>query len=479
MSHETGAEVVSGDFKDPGAIPEQRRGPGSRAAEWLRANLFLRTASGPVGWRKILLAFGFVIAGTAISLSRTVGPGGSLDTIWIEDAKYLLNQALNGPLWKTFTLPISSYYQEPARLATAIAVQFPLAWAPGVMATLAAAQYSVYGLVAYIASGPHLRNIWLRLLVSVPVCCIPVAGTQANNDLVTVQFLAMYGAFWAVLWVPGTRAGRILSPIVMLSVAGTTVLAIVFLPLLVARLIVDRSWNALALTGCWLAGMYLEFSPTLFGHSNKFSIGFNGPVWVLRNYADRVLPRALFGERTLGGPEVSRTGTYAPLHITNMAAHDVLIASAWLVIVVVVILAATRFTEPNWPLAVVAALFSVCVWADEMVINLPIVQSRYVITPALLLYVVLAALLRPRQRARPGERQSRARTAVRWLPLAGVAVMLVVAVTLNFRVVNGRSNSQPWTSVISNAQAACATPGVTSFQYVHEWWSLSIPCSKV
>ena len=53
----------------------------------------MRTDSGPVGWRKILLAAGCLAAATAISLSRTVGPG-SLNTIWIEDAKFLLNQGL-------------------------------------------------------------------------------------------------------------------------------------------------------------------------------------------------------------------------------------------------------------------------------------------------------------------------------------------------------------------------------------------------
>ena len=73
----------------------------------------------------------------------------------------------------------------------------------------------MYGLVAYIASGPHLRSPWLRLLIAAPVCAMPLAYTQVNNDLVTVQFFGLYGAFWTVLWIPGTRAGRILSPVVM------------------------------------------------------------------------------------------------------------------------------------------------------------------------------------------------------------------------------------------------------------------------
>jgi hypothetical protein len=42
---------------------------------WPMKDLFRRTESGPVGWRKIVLAAACVAAATAVSLSRTVGAG--------------------------------------------------------------------------------------------------------------------------------------------------------------------------------------------------------------------------------------------------------------------------------------------------------------------------------------------------------------------------------------------------------------------
>ena len=84
---------------------------------------------------------------------------------------------------------------------------------------------------------------------------------------------------------------------------------------------------------------------------------------------------------------------------------------------------------------------------------MPVVQPRYVIAPALLLYTALVALMRPRRGA---GRDARASTAVRWLPAAGFAVLLAVAVTLNFRVTNGRTTSPAWTSVVASATRACA-----------------------
>src|SRR5580693_1721262 len=296
---------------------------------WLREDLFLRTGSGPVGWRKILVAAACVVVATAISLSRTVGAG-SLNTIWIEDAKFLLQQALNESFWRALASPISSYYQEPARIFTEIAIQFPLSWTPGVMAIFAAAQYAMYGLVAYIASGPYLSSPWLRLLIAAPVCAIPLAYTQVNNDLVTVQFFGLYGAFWTLLWIPGTRAGKILSPLVMATVSWTAVLSIIFAPLIVARLVVDRSKNAWALAILWASGAWIQISETVLGTSHHPHYGANSLSFVLKNYVSRAVPRALFGERSLGGPGTDYTGNNAtPLHITSVAGHDALIVGAW------------------------------------------------------------------------------------------------------------------------------------------------------
>jgi hypothetical protein len=262
----------------------------------------------------------------------------------------------------------------------------------------------------------------------------------------------------------------------MATVSWTAVLSIVFAPLIVARLIVDRSKNAWCLAILWASGVWIQISETVLGRSHHNEFGSNSLSYVLKNYVTRVVPRALFGERSLGGAGADYRGdTATPLHITSLAAHDALIFCAWAVVLVIVVLAATRFTDPNWTLAGVAALFSVGIFLEEMLINTSVVQPRYVIAPALLLYTALVALMRPRLL----EGATRASTAVRWLPAAGFAVLLVVAVTLNFRVTNGRTTSPAWTSVVATAHSACAMPGVSAYTFVHEWWFVTIPCSKV
>ena len=63
--------------------------------------------------------------------------------------------------------------------------------------------------------------------------------------------------------------------------------------------------------------------------------------------------------------------------------------------------------------------------------------------------------------------------------MSGFTVLLAVAVALNFLVTNGRTNSPPWTTVVTQAETACARPGVTAYTYTHEWWQTRIPCSKL
>ena len=194
-----------------------------RPAGWLRSALFLQASGGRLSWRKVLAGVLFIVAGAAVSLARTSGPG-ALNTTWIEDAGIFLQDALHQSVLTTLTTQMNGYYDVVPRAVTAVAVLFPLAWAPGIMSAFAAAEYALFGLIVYIASGPHLRNPWLRLLIAAPACVVPLGYTQVNNDLATVQFIALYGLFWLLLWRPATRAGQVCAPVIMLGATLTSIL---------------------------------------------------------------------------------------------------------------------------------------------------------------------------------------------------------------------------------------------------------------
>ena len=448
----------------------------SRLSSWLRSALFAQSSEG-LTWRKFLAGVLFVIAGAAASLARTSGPG-ALNTTWIEDAGNLLTDALNHSVLTTLTTPINGYYLTVPRLATALAVVFPVAWAPAVMSILAAAQYAAYGLIAYIASGPHLRSPWLRLLVAAPASLVPLGYTQANNDLVTVQFTALYGLFWLLLWRPATRAGQVCAPVVMLGATMTSILPLFFAPLVAVRLIADRSKTAIAVAVCWAAGLAAQWSVQVRGLSNRSSALFTSPLWILGKYVTTAVPRAIFGERALGGPGTNYRGSPVPLSIPDMAVHEALIWGACAIVVAVVIIALARLTAPQWPLAVTALAFSVLIFVGEIVDNYPIVQPRYVIAPALLLYTAIVAMLRPRG-VTDDVSESGPRRVLAWVPVTVFALLLGVVIGFNYRVVNTRSESPPWTAVVATARQSCMKPGMADYEYSHLWWHVQIPCSRV
>jgi hypothetical protein len=187
-----------------------------------------------------------------------------------------------------------------------------------------------------------------------------------------------------------------------------------------------------------------------------------------------------------------------PLQVANMAIHNALVVGACAIVVAVVVVALARLTAPNWPLAITAMAFSVLVFIGEIVDNLQVVQPRYVIAPALLLYTAIVAMLRPRSvtgeafhvgkpdgvpggdapatAARRGPWQT---VVAAWTPVTVFALLLAVVIGFNFRVINNRSESPPWTAVVATATHECMKPGIGDYIYRHAWWQLKIPCSRV
>jgi hypothetical protein len=484
------------DALAPLAEAEDDRSWLNRLSGWLRSTLFLPPAGGrPSRWQ-LLAGAALAAAGAAVSLARTAGPG-ALNTTWIEDAGNFLQDALHEPALTTITTQMNGYYDLVPRVITAIAATFPLAWVPGIMSAAAAAGYAMFGVIAYIASGPQLRRPWLRLLVAAPVCVVPLGYTQVNNDLATVQFIALYGLFWLLLWRPATRAGRLVAPLVMLGTTLSSILPLLLAPLVAARLVADRSKTSVAVAGCWAAGLLAQWSVQWRGMSNRSSKMFTDPLWIGGQYVTRVVPRALFGELALGGPGTNGEGHPIALRIQNVAIHDVLIWGACAIVVLVVVIALAGRTAPTWPLAVTALVFSVVLFVGEIVDNLPIVQPRYVIAPALLLYTAIVAMLRPRGLAydastpggpdgepagdAPAAGASRGTwpAVASWTPVTVFALLLAVAVGFNFRVINNRSESPPWTAVVAAAAHKCQQPGMGDYEYRHAWWRVQIPCSRV
>jgi hypothetical protein len=103
----------------------------------------------------------------------------------------------------------------------------------------------------------------------------------------------------------------------------------------------------------------------------------------------------------------------------------------WAVLAVALAVAFWRRLRPAWTLALLAFVFSVAVFAEEIV-AMGAVPNRYLVAPAALLVTTVVALIRPDDTALP--RDGRARPSMAWAPVAAFLVLVAGVALVNYRV---------------------------------------------
>ncbi|WP_203910294.1 hypothetical protein [Rhizocola hellebori] len=439
-----------------------------------------RVALKHTGW--LLLA---VVAAAALSLARSPRPG-ALNTIWIEDAHNFLNDALTDGFKNNLFKSLNGYYHFGPRLIAELVSLAPVRWSAALISIAAAGVTAGFGAIAYVASKPFLQRWWLQLVVAAPLVLLPLARVQADNDIATLQFPGLYVLFWIALWRPASRPAQAVAVLATAFVTFSSIIPIILLPLFALRFYVVRDWATRLICLAYSAGLGLHFLGLALGKATRSEVCCRryDLFWVAQEYATKTVPRTIFGERWLGGPGMDVTGPVAAQG--SPAVHTGLMVLAWLVVLAALILALVKFTNPHWPLAIAATVAGAALFAGT-VTNIGSVQPRYLIAPALLVLTVLAALLRPHDSqppaSRPQTRQLSAsrlglgRSAVPALVL--IAVMVVVA-AVNFRADNRRSETWPWSDLVSQATLACQSQPIDSHVvWGGYWWRVTIPCDRV
>jgi hypothetical protein len=178
----------------------------------------------------------------------------------------------------------------------------------------------------------------------------------------------------------------------------------------------------------------------------------------------------LFGELWLGGPKVDVGGVPTRDYYSHPGTQIALIVVALVLLAAMVTSALLRITRPHWPLAILAGFYSIAIFCESSMV-MGIVEPRYVLPAALLLYASIAAMLRPREGGR------RLRSSA---PVLAFAVLLAVAVVPNYRVNNGRSASPAWSDQAREAVVHCRdNPEATLYFYGYAWWGMTIPCDRL
>lgn len=462
--------------------------------------------------RRVLLAVVAVLAGTAVSLARTRGPG-AFDTMWAEDGNEFYNDALNEHVWDTLFKGLNGYFVVLPRLIAEVAVRFPISWGPAMMSTGAALTTAVFALAAYLGSGAHLRSTALRLLVAAPVVACPTGGLSTPNNVATLQFVALYAAFWMLLWTPSTRLGRAFAVTLVLLIGLTTILTIVVIPLALLRLFVVRDRWSLALCGAVFGTVVLQVVSIPLGLNSRHGISEPrlDPVWAIYEFFAWAVPYSIIGERWLA-PPINRANCLCPVvPAVDARLHGALIILAFLVVVVALFLAFRRVTRPVWGLAVVAGAQSLITLAVEVMSyghayrlgthNVVVPEQyftpeimmlgtiRYLVPVTLMIIAAITALLVPRRASEAADAavdRGAADRRRRWInaaPVLGYAALVVLICVVNLRPITPRMLVPSWSAELAKSRAECVATGAQAVRlnYGGEWWWpwVTVPCKRL
>jgi hypothetical protein len=411
-------------------------------------------------WRSIGVGAAIVVVATGVSLFRQPGAG-ALDTIWAEDGEVFLSAAASTSWVDSIRMRYAGYFHLGPRVLAELATVVPPAAAAATLAILAALSTALLAVLVYVASAGHLHTRVARTLAAAVVVVAPLASDEVPNSIANLQWPGLFALFWMLLWTPRALAGRIVAAAVTFVVATSSILAVVFLPLSIARVVWTRregrrDRHALVLASLLAAGVGLQVIGVIFGSSERGLAP--DPVLAVTGFLVRAVPSALMGDLWL------------PASVN--AAWLAIAAVAWLLVAAVVVGGLRRRGgRPNWELAGIAFAHAAAVYALPVLLS-GYATPRYALPAALLLVTAIVAVLEPDT------------AGVSPVALWAFAAVLAVVCAVNLRVDNLRADGPTWSEGLRAAQQECAehAPGtvrVTIPPRSDRGWVSTLPCDYV
>lgn len=409
-----------------------------------------------LGWGAMLLAV------TVIGFFR-LPHGMGLDSIWAEDGKVFLSQALNDPGLSTFFRGYAGYYQLLPRILGAIVAGLPVEWAAAAMSALASFITALVAAYVFRASAAHVGSLAGRALLAATVVLLPVAGYEMALNLSNLHWYLHYAAFWALIWVPRQGRWLLAGAVACFLAAATDALAAIFLPLAALRLVAVRAPRQQLVSGALVAGLALQ-AVVVLGESGLEPVERAALVDAAKVYSVRVAMASFFGDA-----------------LTEQLFH-----------------------RAGWAVALVAVVGFAWAWRCTLAQAL---RSRALLLAILVLHLVLFAvpvLLRwdplviPRRELAELDFASRlfavpllliwtgwviAWDATRRRAVGVAAVMLfVVVAAADFVAVGPRNNGPRWSDGLRAAARDCAR-GVASSRVLiapaSGYWYVDLPCGRL
>jgi hypothetical protein len=270
---------------DPGGGP---RAGGVRAA---LATLFPVAPGVPAGpggllrWRAVHVAIEiFAVLVAAVAMLLRVAHIPAWDLVYAEDNGVFLVGALAHP-WDLLA-PFGGYLELVPRLLGQVVSLLPVRDAARVYAVSGALIAAVCALFTYHASEGYIWSPWLRAMLSAGLILLPLAPIEMADSGVNSPWYLFPAAFWAVMWRPRTRWGMLAAALIAFAATTSEILAVLYLPLLVIRVIALPRWREHAVTIGFLLGLLAQVPAIVSAyarHAQRLH-GFGQPLASVKFY---------------------------------------------------------------------------------------------------------------------------------------------------------------------------------------------------
>ncbi len=240
----------------------------------------------------VFLQVAAVCVGTVVLLARVRGVP-AWECLYAEDYGIFLVQALQRP-WHLL-IPYHGYLQLVPRLIGQFVALLPLRAAAAGFAAAGAVIAVGCALFTYHASAGFIRSRALRTVLAAALILLPVAPLEVVGNGVNTPWYILAALFWAVVWRPRTPAGMVLAALIGFAATSSDPMALVYAPLLAARVIALPRLREHAVTAGWLAGWLLQIPVIAVSYGNHTQrLGtLSPPGKTLAYYFHTVVLRAL------------------------------------------------------------------------------------------------------------------------------------------------------------------------------------------
>jgi hypothetical protein len=421
-----------------------------------------------------------VCVGTVVLLLR-IPRIPAWDTLYAEDQGVYLFDALAHP-WHLL-VPYGGYEELVPRLIGQLISYLPLADVSVPFALAGAVIAALCALFIYHAMDGWIQSPWLRALVGVALILLPLAPIEIADCTVGSPWYVLTALFFGLLWRPKGWAGMAAAALVAFAVTSSEILALVYAPLVLLRVIALPRWREQAVTAGWLAGVLVQVPVVLesYAQHTQRVTSLARPLQALGFYFHNVALRA-FGWRVS-----VRLAEIAGLNGATVIVCAILVAVFGLVLVTggrqVRVFVAVALI-----MGFVEAVFAATV--VPYVIRQPNLYdfeggSRYSTLPIMAMTAAVVVAVDAYQRRRAIADGGDRIPLIRRSPGALAAVAALVCVLAlgwfsDYRYVTERTYWGYWKPAAESMLAACeksTTGEITTWTWYHK--TITIPCSRL